>query len=114
YFEEISYPPPPIWATDYINGGYGASGQVALSWVAASSVVNGTATTFGTSGTIVTAHGGTSATTNSATPGTAGTGSANTIHHDGGGGAAGGSRTGGGGGAAGGSAATGGGGTGAG
>ena len=109
YFQQI----PGYWTTDYINGGYGASGQVALSWVAASSVVNGTATTFGTSGTIVTAHGGTSATTNSATPGTAGTGSANTIHHDGGVGAAGASGTGGGGGASGGSAATGGAGTGA-
>jgi hypothetical protein len=95
------------------NGGPGADGQVTLSWVAATSVVNGGATTFGTSGTIVTAHGGTSAATNSATAGIAGTGSANTIHHDGGAGAAGASGTGGGGGASGGSAATGGAGTGA-
>jgi hypothetical protein len=102
---------PP--ALEYGFGASGGDGRVTLSWVAASSVVNGTATTFGTSGTIVTAHGGTSASTNSATAGIAGTGSANSIHHDGGAGAAGASGTGGGGGASGGTAATGGAGTGA-
>jgi hypothetical protein len=92
------------------TGGNGWAGQVQLTWTLAStSPVNGGTTTFGT----VTAHGGTSAATNSATPGIAGTGSAATIHHDGGAGAAGAGGAGGGGGSSGGSAAAGGAGTGA-
>ena len=81
---------PYGYHTNIINiaGGSGADGQVSLSWTVSSiTTVNGTATTFGssgTTGTVVTAHGGLSAASNSATAGTAGSGSSDTIHHNGG------------------------------
>lgn len=72
-------------------GGDGANGLVQLSYaVGNGSPVNGGNSRFGssgTTGTIVTANGGTSAANNSATGGAGGTGSTNTNHNNGGAGA---------------------------
>jgi hypothetical protein len=93
--------------------GNGAAGQVLLTWTVSSAVtVNGTATTFGSTaitGTVVTANGGGSVASNSATAGAANAStSTNTVHHNGGAGAAGAAGVGGGGGASGGASASGG------
>lgn len=102
------------------GGGYGAAGnnagqaggvgQITLTYTAAAGApVNGGNTTFGsagTTGTIVTAHGGTSAALNSATGAAGGTGSSNTTHNSGGAGSTV-TSVGGGGGGSGGSAAAG-------
>jgi hypothetical protein len=68
-------------------GANGANGLVQLTYaIGNGSPVNGGITTFGsaaTTGTTVTAHGGTSAAVNSATGAAGGTGSANTVHSDG-------------------------------
>jgi hypothetical protein len=69
-------------------GANGANGQVQLTYaIGGGSPVNGASTTFGssaTTGTVVTAHGGTSALANSAAGGAGGTGSTNTAHQNGG------------------------------
>ena len=69
-------------------GADGGVGMVQLTYaVGAGNPVNGGNTSFGsagTTGTVLTAHGGGSAANNSATGGAAGTGSSNTIHNNGG------------------------------
>jgi hypothetical protein len=69
-------------------GADGATGMIQLTYaVGGGSPVNGGNTTFGSvaaTGTIVTAHGGTSAASNSAAGGAGGTGSSNTAHSNGG------------------------------
>lgn len=69
-------------------GANGGAGMVQFTYaIGGGSPINGGNTTFGTSGTtgtIVTAHGGTSAPNNSAAGGLGGTGSANTVHNNGG------------------------------
>jgi hypothetical protein len=93
------------------GGGNGATGQVRVTYIVASgNPVNGGSTTFGsagTTGTVVTAHGGGSAPLNSATNGTGAGGSTNSAHFTGGNGGLGGSPAGGGGAGSGGSAAIG-------
>lgn len=91
-------------------GANGAPGQIKLSYAVASGYpVNGSPTTFGsagTTGTVVTANGGTSVALNTATGAAGGTGSSNTTHYNGGSGFTG-STSGGGGGGSGGSASAG-------
>lgn len=69
-------------------GANGANGLVQITYaIGNGNPVNGGTTTFGsasTTGTVVTAHGGGSAALNGATGIAGGTGSSNTVHHDGG------------------------------
>jgi hypothetical protein len=86
-------------------GASGGNGQVLLTYtVAAGAPVNGSSTTFGSAastGTIVTAHGGSAVALNTTTGGAGGTGSANVTHFNGGAGGLGGTNGGGGGGSGG-------------
>ena len=93
------------------TGAAGGNGRIRLTYaVGGGSPVNGGNTTFGsagTTGTVVTAHGGSSVALNTLTGGSGGTGSSNTTHHNGGAGFTSAGSTGGGGGGSGGSAAAG-------
>lgn len=90
FFQYATQPAQATTGQTQVNymGANGANGLVQLTYaIGNGNAVNGGATTFGsaaTTGTVVTAHGGSSAALNAVTGAAGGTGSSNTTHFDGG------------------------------
>lgn len=90
YFQYAAQPAQATPGQSQVNymGANGANGMVQLTYaIGNGSAVSGGTTTLGsasTTGTVVTAHGGSSVALNAATGASGGTGSSNTVHFDGG------------------------------